>query len=371
MAIQFPIGPFIGDTFPYDDMVYVWDGEKWTAQNDKAYWDKDGDELKPEDTGDDVNLGTGDLSANNGNFDGDVVVDGDLTVAGDIQASSFNGGPLAGLRNQLINGQFNIQQRGTNFPGPVNGYTFDRWFASGSLSLSTTTNTPDVGQSAIAVSGGGFLGQGIELFSKAYPFVSGSTWTVSFQATQLPTNVYVNFRDGVGNTANQVVIAQIPASSFVENPALQPANTDYKHYSASFTVTSTGADTTKCVEVTFEFPAAMIRLSNVMLEPGPVATPFEFRPIATENALCQRYYQPNIKYMLDSQTGPLQNVRLSVNWAPMRTTPSVIILDQSINIGEVRMDGSLNYRSGDVRGYSNDGEGHKTLGGYLNLDAEL
>ena len=26
------------------------------------------------------------------------------------------------------------------------------------------------------------------------------------------------------------------------------------------------------------------------LEPGPVATPFEHRPISTELALCQRYY---------------------------------------------------------------------------------
>ena len=51
MAIQFPKGPSIGDTFPYDDMVYVWDGEKWTAQNDKAYWDKDGNNLKPEEDG--------------------------------------------------------------------------------------------------------------------------------------------------------------------------------------------------------------------------------------------------------------------------------------------------------------------------------
>ena len=30
---------------------------------------------------------------------------------------------------------------------------------------------------------------------------------------------------------------------------------------------------------------------NVQLEPGPVATPFEHRPIGTELALCQRYYQ--------------------------------------------------------------------------------
>jgi hypothetical protein len=32
-------------------------------------------------------------------------------------------------------------------------------------------------------------------------------------------------------------------------------------------------------------------IAQVQLEPGPVATPFEQRPIGTELALCQRYYE--------------------------------------------------------------------------------
>ena len=38
-------------------------------------------------------------------------------------------------------------------------------------------------------------------------------------------------------------------------------------------------------------PGANTDLTGVQLEPGPVATPFEHRPIGTELALCQRYYQ--------------------------------------------------------------------------------
>ena len=32
-------------------------------------------------------------------------------------------------------------------------------------------------------------------------------------------------------------------------------------------------------------------IAQVQVEPGPVATPFERRPIGTELALCQRYYE--------------------------------------------------------------------------------
>ena len=85
MAIQFPIGPFVGDTFPYDDMVYVWDGEKWTAQNDKAYWDKDGNNLKPEEDGN------------------DLIIGGSITAAGNIEVPS----PIASGDAVVINRYFN------------------------------------------------------------------------------------------------------------------------------------------------------------------------------------------------------------------------------------------------------------------------
>ena len=46
--------------------------------------------------------------------------------------------------------------------------------------------------------------------------------------------------------------------------------------------------------VAFIGPAADTRLTGVQLEPGPVASPWEARPIQTELALCQRYFYKNI-----------------------------------------------------------------------------
>ena len=46
----------------------------------------------------------------------------DIETSGDIQSTSQNGGPLAGFRNQIINGNFAIAHRGISFPGPIKHY---------------------------------------------------------------------------------------------------------------------------------------------------------------------------------------------------------------------------------------------------------
>ena len=51
-------------------------------------------------------------TVNNANFDDTYVnLDGDQ-MTGDLTVPSLNGGPLAGFRNQIINGDFRVWQRG-------------------------------------------------------------------------------------------------------------------------------------------------------------------------------------------------------------------------------------------------------------------
>jgi hypothetical protein len=59
------------------------------------------------------------------------------TMTGNLTVPSLNGGQLAGFRNQLINGDFRISQRGLNVTVPAStmGYTADRWISGENTSV--------------------------------------------------------------------------------------------------------------------------------------------------------------------------------------------------------------------------------------------
>jgi hypothetical protein len=66
-------------------------------------------------------------------------------------------------------------------------------------------------------------------------------------------------------------------------------------------------------------------IAQVQLEPGTVATPFEFRPYGTELDLCKRYYRP-IGVVRPGRTGgagTTYTAYLGIDPSSMRTLPSV------------------------------------------------
>lgn len=154
---------------------------------------------------------------------------------------AFDGGPLSGFRNLLINGNPIVNQRGyvsgTN-TGGANEYTLDRWrvVTSGqNITFSTTagicTVTAPAGGVEQVVEGASILGGSYVL-----------SWTGTATAT-------------IGGNA-------------VTNGG---------------TVTLTGGS-----NATVRFTGGTF--SKAQLEPGTVATAFEHRPLQVELALCQRYY---------------------------------------------------------------------------------
>jgi hypothetical protein len=196
-----------------------------------------------------VEFGTTEVVFNDGGADVDFRIEGDTKPnlfkidAGldQVQVENLNGGPLAGFRNVIINGNPTINQRGYvsgTATTVANQYTLDRWRVVTSGQNISFTDSANVRTVTAPAGGCEQVVEGLSIFSGTYTL----NWTGTATAT-------------VGGSA----------------------------VAKGGNVTLTGG-----TNATVRFSSGTF--SQVQLEPGPVATPFERRPIGTELALCQRYY---------------------------------------------------------------------------------
>jgi hypothetical protein len=159
-----------------------------------------------------------------------------------ITTPALVNGTALSFRNKIINGNFGINQRGyvsgTATSG-ANQYTLDRWRVVTS-GQNLTFSASGTGNIVTAPAGG--IEQVIESLN-----IEGGTYTLSWTGT---------------------------ATGAVNGSAISNGG--------QVTLTAN-------TNATIKFSSGTVSL--VQLEVGSVATPFENRPIGTELALCQRYYQ--------------------------------------------------------------------------------
>ena len=319
-----------------------------------------------------VEFGTTEVVFNDDGADVDFRVEGDTNAdlfkidAGldQVQVANLNGGPLAGMRNRIINGNFAIGQRGTTFASSANNndaYTLDRWYilSDGNDAIDVTRETsvvPTNQKYAIALD--------VETANKKFGIaqiiesdncvgLTGGTVTLSFKAKVSATTKLDNVKaavvawSGTADTVTSDIISAwgaegtnptlIANATYENTPANLSVTTSYATYSITASVDT--ASTTNIIvfiwsDVTDTTAGDFLYVTDVQLEPGSVATPFEQRPIGTELALCQRYCIVSTQsiaafsfYTPVSSTSDLgANVFFHVT---MRATPTVALGTQS------------------------------------------
>lgn len=235
-------------------------------------------------------------------------------------AGSADAGGLTGA-NALINGQFAIAQRGTSFTSGSNDdtdYTLDRWklFSDGNDVVDVTqetTTVPTNRQYAIALD--------VETANKKFGIAQiieqkncvnliGETVTLSFQAKVSATTNLDNVKVAIiawDGTADSVTADMISAwgaegtdptlaanFTYENTPANLNLTTSYATYSVTASVDTASAKNIIVFiwsDVTTTSAGEFLYLSDVKLEAGETATPFEHESFAETLQKCQRYYE--------------------------------------------------------------------------------
>jgi len=231
--------------------------------------------------------------------------------------------------NILINGNFDIWQRGTSFSGAV--YTADRWKGLSGAAFDRTSDVP-AGVSAkysIKTQRTGHVNcgpiyQGIESIDafkigKKFTF---SCWIKGSQAN-MTTEVLLRFVDVVGNSTNRVTVDTLEFTG---------VSTTWQYFTGTFEVNVAPHENNVAAEIVLWVNAASGTeeeswIAQVQLEAGEFATPFEQRPIGEELALCQRYYR-QLGWGVSGQSWDTTDIMIVYDMvgSPMRTAPTIIVL---------------------------------------------
>lgn len=211
-------------------------------------------------------------------------------AAAPISVSSINGGQLAGLRNKIINGNFQVNQRGWGTPVVLGAGSrgHDRWKAG---AAGCTYTWAAVGRDVVITITAGSLMQVIDGEN-----IEAGTYLISHAGS-------AQCRVGVNGAA--------PAGAYSAAPLITPVASAGQHLTVEF-----GTGTVSKVQV-----EAGSSLNQV--------TPFEYRLVALEHELCRWYFElhqhnaANL-FAINAAAGG-QTFSSLLFKDPKRVTPTIVI----------------------------------------------
>lgn len=273
---------------------------------------------------------------------------------------ALTGGTWAGynttFRNVIINGNFDFWQRGTSLS--AGGYLADRWSLSvtGStivqsrqaftLGQTDVPNNPTYFHRTVVTSVAGASNAVIMIQPvEGVQTLSGQTVTVSFYAkADASKNIAGEFVQyfGTGGSPSSTVNT-IGVTTFA-------LTTSWQKFTATVSIPSIsgktlGTNNDHALYLYFWFDAGSsfnsrtnslgqqsgtFDIAQVQLEAGSLATPFELRPLGTELALCQRYYEFGLTYTINESASGANPFGNTVVFATSkRAAPSIALASLS------------------------------------------
>jgi hypothetical protein len=249
---------------------------------------------------------------------------------GDVDASAFNNAPTG--RNRIINGDMRISQRGDYTSAtaiPTSGtYYLDRFKCRRNGVTGTFTHklNQTLGNNNVVntlrfdvtstTTGRVELSQIIEDFN----WFKNKTITFSAQVKSNSTNARLVFNadGGGGSTASTAHTGGGEWELLTGTATLTSGVTGVQIYAGI-----QGAGTGDAIGVT---SGDYFEISEIQIEAGSVATPFEHRQYGQELALCQRYfYRMSGNDALQDSYQVTQGFTMGIYWFPvtMRATPTL------------------------------------------------
>jgi len=222
--------------------------------------------------------------------------------------SDQDGNIRSGRKNLIINGGFDVWQRGTTF-SQSDEYCADRWNdESSGATITITQQSFTLGQTDVpnnpkyylrwAITTGNDNARIVQKIEGVSTF-AGETVTLSYWAKHssgtLPTGIKTSLRQEFGTGGS-------PSSTLYTSGSNISLSSSWQKFTQTFTVPSVSGKTLGTNnndylgvalgwQVGSETSAYTIDFANVQLELGSTATEFEHRSYGEELALCQRYYE--------------------------------------------------------------------------------
>ena len=238
--------------------------------------------------------------------------------------SSINDGPLAGLRNRIINGGMAVDQRNSGASVSsgtgVLTYALDRWIVAANTTAVAAQRGGVPGAYYLAVSGAAgntavSIRQRIEAANVAD--LSSKVVTLSFNCNSSSlTSIAINVScasalDNFSTITNTQSFTRTISSTETT-------------YSATLTLPSQASNGVEVLFSLTSFTSGTFGLTNVQLEPGSAATPFERRPIGLELELCRRYFK-TVTFNGGAFSAPNQCFITPEGLNTFRATPSIAV----------------------------------------------